>query len=179
MKKLKNTQPLRRELEKVLDRTICDDTWHKLRKKLLSNGIEYTEFPVAFQLLKQLHAGKTGNCYRLIPPNNVLIDCWNQQKKVNKANSSHKMKCSDYLHRLIKNAKQNKEALPKDRFNKKGKRIGFNTIWYRWFASCGIPFEMDKEYTIHELMCVNYHLKLWQIKQTKRLTDSIFDAEVV
>jgi|GEM_PF-5986858 len=172
---MKNTQPLRRKLEKILDRTICDDTWHKLRKQLLANGIEYSEFDTAFQILKFLHAGKSGNNYKLVPPNEAFIPVWNHYKKMAKGNT--KMTCLSFLTGLIYRAKKNGEKLPKDRF-KNGKRIGFNTIWYRWFSNCGIPFEQEKEYPISKLIGVVFYLKSWQINQAKKLTNSVFDAEV-
>lgn len=167
---MKNTQPLRRELENVLDRTIGDDTWHRLRKQLLENGIDYPEFPTAFQMLKQLHAGKTGNNYRIVPPTEALLSIWNQHKKVTKRQS--KMTCDYFLSRITLEAKTNNEELPKDRYKGK-KKIGINTIWYRWFSACGIPFEKGKEYPVSKLICVAYHLKIWQANQSKRLMRTI------
>lgn len=173
-----NTQQDKRELEKLLNRIMSDATWYRLRKHLQAVGVKDDEFPIAFQLLAAMNRGRKGTKTRIASIPYRFTDVWMRIMAIAEKPMHTDVTCETFRKSLI--AKE--DYAPKDRYQK-GRYVGINTIWYRWFQSAGISYEKDRKYPVMDLLAVAAHFYAWQekqrLEQEKKLVDSIFDAEII
>lgn len=155
-----NTQHLKRKLEDKLNRYMSDSTWYRLRKNLHQAGIPDDNFQAAFELIAAMNKGKQSRQSRISLVTSNFVDIWNRVQSLSKYEQNLKCSCSEFRKML----ETEMEYKPKDRYCK-GKYIGINTIWYRWFANAGCPYESDTSYTLKELMGVAALAFTWNQKQ--------------
>lgn len=158
-----NTQHLKRKLEDKLGRYMSDSTWYRLRKNLHQAGIPDDNFLAAFELIAAMNKGKTSRKARISFISSNFIDIWKKVQSLSSSQQNLKCSCSAFRKML----EEEMEYKPRDRYCK-GKYIGINTMWYRWFSDAGCPYSSDETYTLKELMGVAANAFSWNQKQVEK-----------
>lgn len=171
-----NTQDQKQELVILLNRNFSDITWYRLRKHLKYLGCESEEdFKAAFQLIAAMNKGRNRKNSKIAIIPYGFVEVWESVTDMCKRPNTKNMTftCIDFVNFITKN----EDIKPKDRFIQ-GKRIGINTIWYRWFSSCGLSFEMQKRYNFDVLIPVVALYYSWKYKQANMLNKAVIDVEI-
>jgi hypothetical protein len=170
---ISQSQKEKRLLEGELNRIFSDATWYRIRKQLQAIGVNENDFTLAFKLIGGMNRGrKDGGKIALIPYD--FIDVWKALKiNINLSVSEKVFTCNDFITFITRN----QNFIPKDRY-KDGKKIGVNTIWYRWFSSCGLKYSANQKYKLSDLFPIIAFYYAWKYKQTKKIDLPIIDVEI-
>lgn len=174
-----DSQESKRALERVLNRTMCDTTWYKIRKNLEMVGCTEQDYPLAFQLIAAINSGRREKQGKIIPiPYAEFFNVWKDLRALvlEKPTENKEFTCRQFVAFIIKG----QTYKPQDRIVD-GVRVGYNPMWYAWFQSCGLKFTVSNRivYKLSELMPVVARYYAWKNKQVPKLSDAIFDAEYV